>query len=176
LRTLEEIVDEWKGEFGILGRGKNGPYRYIDYSQKKDLLMTLVRTLIDEGYDQNTLKSTRTANLIINACEAPDGASSRSSGKIRKSKQITASNLKFVLTEFFRGPFSSHNPQQQNATLPPSPQTTFQQPKSKEKILEIDPTDRIKIDTSDIADNPLDPEFLKEIGLSEDFMSGKKDE
>lgn len=136
--------------------------------------MLLIRTLIDEGYTEEDLKSLRTSNMVVNACEAPEGASSRSSGKIRKSKQITASNLKFVLTEFFRGPFSAHTLESKNTTVSSLKQTTFEEIK-KEKPIEIDPKDRIKMDTSDMAQAELDLDFLSELGVAEEFAD-KKDE
>ena len=52
MRAIEDVVQEWVAEFGILARGKSGPYRYIEYSQKKDLLMVLIRTLIEEGHSE----------------------------------------------------------------------------------------------------------------------------
>ena len=176
MRTIEDIVTEWVHEFGIEGRGKNGPYRYIAFSQKKDLLLTLARTLMDEGYGKEDLKLTSTQNLIVNACEAPDGASSRSLSKIRKSKQITASNWKYVIVEFFRGSFSTHTSQKQNTTIETSPTTVFESPKPVEKVLEIDPADRLKIDTSNCAKKVLDTDFLSEIGLDESFFKGTPNE
>lgn len=175
MRTIDDIIIEWKVEFGVKERGKTGDYHYIDYRQKKDLLTILIRTLIDEGYDEDTIKSTTTRNLIINGCEAPDGASSRSGSKIRKSKQITLDNLKQIIPQFFRGKFSTVPTENEKQTvLPEKPQTVFEQPKI-EKPLDIEPKGRIKMDTSDVVDNPLDLEFLKKLGIDESFF-GTKDE
>ena len=169
LRSIETIIEEWIAEFGILARGKNGPYRYIDYSQKKDLLIILFRTLIDEGYDEQTIKSVKTANLVINACEAPEGASSRSASKIRKSKQITANNIKFVLSEFFRGKFSTGDVKNQN-------NADISTKKVEEKPVDIEPENRIVMDTSDMAETPLDEEILAELAAVGTFLEEDKDE
>ena len=174
MRNIEDIIIEWRVEFGVSARGKTGKYYYIDYAQKKDLLTILIRTIIDEGYDEDVVKSVTTRNLIINGCEAPDGASSRSSSKIKKSKNITADNLKEIIPEFFRGKFSIVAHEKEKIALPEKPQTTFEQPKV-EKIPEIDPKDRIKMDTSDVVDGELDLDFLKELGIDESFVGTKNE-
>jgi hypothetical protein len=169
LRTVEDVILDWKGEFGVLGRSANGPYRYIDYKQKKDLLMILVQTLLDEGYDSDTIQSMSVVNAIVNGCEAPDGASSRTSKAIKKGKQITTSQLKeFVFKEFFRGSVSKHVPEPQN-TVPE--QTIIELPKkeeSKEDLLEkiMNPKNRIKVDANECVDTPPDLAFLAELGIT----------
>jgi hypothetical protein len=175
MRSIEDTIEEWLAEFGVLGRGKNGPYRYISYSQKKDLLMVLVRTLIEEGHDRETLESVRTANLIINACEAPDGASSRAPSKIKKSKQITASDLKFVLREFFRGsfvttPIANQNtvvPSQKIETLTPKNTKSILDGKTPEEINEMifNPKDRLVSPKEIDRSGSLNFDLFEELGL-----------
>lgn len=167
MRTIDEIVEDWKVEYGTMAYGRDGAfYRYIDFKIKKNLLLNLAQTMIDEGYDQETLSSIKTINMVVNGCEAPEGASSRAKSKIKKSKDITSSQWKEVLKEFFRGPISTFNPEnrEQELKLPE---------KKSEKELEINPSDRIKIDTSDVEDPPLDLEFLRELGVDESSIGGK---
>lgn len=179
MRTIEDIIIEWKAEFGVLARNANGPYRYIDYRQKKDNLMTLVATLIAEGYDEDVIKSTSTVNAIVNGCEAPDGASSREKSKIKKGKQITATQLKTnVFPEFFRGKFVDKVPDTDAGLAKDI--TVFEQPKeieikkpvepTKEELLDkiLNPKDRLvsakKIDRR----NNVNWELLEALGLDLD--------
>jgi hypothetical protein len=169
LRTIEEIIEDWKVEYGTMAYGRDGAfYRYINFKIKKNLLLNLAQTMIDEGYAQEDLSSIKTTNLVVNGCEAPEGASSRAKSKIKKGKDITASQWKGVLREFFRGHISTFNPEnrEQELKLPE---------KKPEKELEINPSDRIKIDTSDIEDPPLDLEFLRELGVDESSVGGKNE-
>jgi hypothetical protein len=81
------------------------------------------------------------------------------------------------LAELFRGIFStSITTKVQNTVLPGKELTVFEKPQKIEKPIEIDPKDRIRLDTSDVVDAPLDLDFLKEMGIDESFVTGKKNE
>lgn len=186
MRTIDEVISDWKTEFGTIKYGVNGEYyKCINWKIEKNLLFNLAQMLVDEGFGKSDLVSEKVTsdgrtytepnldvrNKIIEANSAPPGASSRKKSEILKSKRITAEKWATVLKEFFRGPVSEHIPKERELDIPaPSKE---EKPK---KILEIDPSDRIKIDTSDVADSPLDLGFLEDLGLDETFMTGKADE
>lgn len=182
MRTIDEAIEDWKTEYGTMAYGKHGAfYRYIDWKVEKNLLLNLAQTLLDEGYTKEDLlgkdgKPNSTIQMkVINACSAPEGASNRSKTKIKKSKDITAKNWKEVLKEFFRGSVSSFTLENRVSDIKKEP-TFVEKPKSVEKYPELDPKDRIRLDTTGIADAPLDLEFLNEIGVDESFVTGKKNE
>jgi hypothetical protein len=178
MRKPEDIIDDWKVEFGTLSYGKHGSfYRYIDWKIQKNLLMNLVQTFIDEGYkkedliDQDGDPDRKIQMDVVSACSPPDGASSRKKVNIDKSKKITAKNWKESLKEFFRGPVSTFSPQEHVVEY-----KEIKINKTLEEKLDVELRDRIKVDTSDVIDLPLDSDFLSELGIDESFITGKKDE
>jgi hypothetical protein len=177
LRSIDDIIDDWKTEFGTMAYGKHGAfYRYIDWKIEKNLLLNLAQTLIDEGHkeslvDEDNRPNASTQLKVVNACAAPDGASSRKKSDILKSKRITALNWKEVLKEFFRGTVSIHVPENRVSGVEiPEIET------KPSKSIEVDPSDRIKMDTSDIVEADLDLDFLKELDIELASVTGKDDE
>ena len=181
MRAVEDIIDDWKAEFGTMAYGKHGQwYRYISWKIEKNLLLNLAQTLIDEGYkkedlvDEDNRPNAVILAQVVNGCSAPEGASSRKKSDILKSKRITANNWKEVLKEFFRGPVSTHIPEDRTPEILEPVREKFK-PKAT-KIPEVDPKDRIKMDTSEMPDIPMDEDFLNQLGVTADFFSGPKDE
>lgn len=159
MRSIEETAEEWLVEFGRQERGKNGPYRRIEFAEKKDVLLVLVRTLIDEGYGQEILKTQKTINIIINTLEPRDS----NTAAIRKIKEIHCKDVKWALNEFFRGGFSKvvKTEESSNSDVPKEGTPEFEQ-----YIADLD-KDKIKIDAPPIKGSALDLDFLNELGIDE---------
>lgn len=186
MRSVQTIIDNWKIQFGSKGRGETGPYDYIPFNRKKDLLYLLAEILKEEGYKREDFldeddKINATMQLkVVNACEAEEGSSKRKPCKIKQSKDITAKNWKWAVQSVFLNELTVPAPAKEVVDKDSAYSRQIKDPelsKSKpEKELEINPTDRIKIDTSDMAEAELDEEFLKELGIDESFVNGKTDE
>lgn len=162
MRPIEKILEDWKKEFGLLGKGKNGPYRYIQFSQKREYLIILVQTLLKEGYVKEDFLNTRIRNLIINACHAPDEALSCSASKIKKSKDITSRDLDYAISEVTptETVFSTAK-LKENAPVVVVPKKTVSAPKLP--AYEIDQSKEIKLDTSDMPDVAFAEDLLAEL-------------
>lgn len=118
-RSIEDIAEDWKAEVGVNRSGKSGFYRMIPFEGKKDLLLSLAQTMIDEGYDEDTLKSVSTKNVVVKCCCPPETAKSRG---LRDMQRITAAQWADVLKEFYRGKVSQFKPQERNKNVPAEPE------------------------------------------------------
>lgn len=179
MRTIDDIIEDWKTEFGTPAQGQWGPYRFIDFKRNREYVLNLVQTLRDEGFTKEDLLIGRNQLKVVEACEAPSGKSIRKSSSIKKTKDMTASNWKYAIREIFPEKISVCNTESSSAPIREPAITIFTNTtpiKTKpEKLIEIDPKDRIKMDTSDISDNPLDLEFLKELGIEPDSVGNKNE-
>lgn len=172
MRTIEEIIEAWKAEFGTLAQGQWGPYRFIDFKSNRELVLNLVQTLKDEGYPEADLAGARVQLKVVDACEAPPGKSARKASSIRTTKNMTASNWRWALVEVYRGKVSTYVPPAQE--IADIVETIFPleiKPElSKEELLEkiMSPKDRIvstqKIDRS----NDTNWELMEELGMDPD--------
>ena len=107
MRTIEEIIDEWKVEFGVFRSGKSGQYRSIPFEGRKDLLNILCKTMIDEGHGEEAIKSDYIRLTVVNSCSPPDGANIKASNLL-KWKNIVAKQWAETKLEFYRGKFSEY--------------------------------------------------------------------
>jgi hypothetical protein len=160
LRPIDEIIDDWLIEYGILKRGKWGHYRCIPFTENKDLVLNLVQTLKDEGYTKEELSKGINQLKVVNACEAPEGASNRTFKSIKKTKDMTANNWRNAIKENFRGQVSVFVPKE------PPKKESYEVPREvSEKPLELEPKDRIKVITLDCDETPPDLDFYAELGI-----------
>lgn len=170
MRSVQDIIDDWKHEVGLQRSGKSGSYRVIPFQGKMDLLLALAQTMIDEGHPEEVIRSLNTRNLICNACAAPDAANIKNNKKI---KQITGEQWKEALKEFYRGPVSQFRPKEPEKSYAVTPiEEATQKKMSIEDIM--NPKNRIVIDTSQYSDMKLDLDFLKEMGVDASFFGDKK--
>ncbi len=168
MRSIQDIIYDWKHECGIQRTGKSGSYRMIPFEGKKDLLLALAQTMIDEGHSEESILSLNTRNLVCNTCAAPDAANVKNNKKI---KQITGEQWKEALKEFYRGPVSQFRPKEtKNYSVP----VEEVEESSNAVLSEINPSDRIKVDTTGFAETPLDLDFLSEIGQVPEQLEEQK--
>ncbi len=160
MRDIPDIIEDWRHECGIQKTGKSGSYRLIPFNGKKDLLLALAQTMIDEGYKEEDLKSMSTRNAVCNACAAPDAANIKNNKKI---KQITADQWKDVLKEFYRGSVSQYRPNEVQKSYVPK-EDIEQKGKDLDKIL--NPSTRIVSSKKFDRSNDTNWDLLNELGIT----------
>jgi hypothetical protein len=171
--SIETIVLGWKEEYGVKRSGDRGSeYYVIANSDKVEAFRALAKTFFDYGYSFEEINEGSVSVKISRLCWRDDKIKKMSDSEVKKAQLAFAKDWNEVLhrREFTGITISKCEPD--NKPVEVVKKEEFK----KEKVLEIDPSDRIKMDTSDIADSPLDPDFLRELGLDESFMGGKKDE
>ena len=170
--SIDKIIAVWKANCGETKHSERGtayvvvpiPDRYIHF-------LNLIQTLLDHGYDKEYIESGSLRGKVVLACW-PDIITKISAKDLRRNRAITASQWDEAVNKFSDIAISKFVEPDKEVPV----QKAEIKKEYKEKVLEIEPKDRIKMDTSDIADSPLDPDFLRELGLDESFMGGKKDE
>jgi hypothetical protein len=166
---IKSIILAWiddRGEWRSSPSGKT--YKVISNSSMMESLKILAKTLLDYGYKYEEIDTSRVSILIADTCWKEDKIRKMSVGEIRKAKKNLADDWDAIIhsSEFSGITISTLK---ENEKIVP-----VQKNEKKEKTLEIDPKDRIRMDTSDMLDAPLDVDFLEELGIDESFVSGKK--
>lgn len=160
MRDIADIISDWKSYCGKVYYGKCGPFLGINHRTRKDDLCDLIKTFIDEGHTPETIQSTQTRNMAIEACIAPVEAKSP---KRKVQQQCTARDWSVAIKEFYRGPISTYvrpdRPEREVAP-PVAPAKEFDYSK-----VEIEPKDMIKVDQTGFAETQYDLDFLEELGL-----------
>lgn len=163
---IERIIRAWKHECGVVRTSEKGTqYVIIPSSEMHESLRILAQTMYDSGYSFEEMDDYRIAVKIADICWREDKIVKMSNSEIKKAKVSIALDWEEAIAPFLGISMSKVEPEELEEVKP-----------KKERILEIYPTDRIKMDTSDTIDAPVDIEFLNELGLDESFIAGKKDE
>jgi hypothetical protein len=90
--------------------------------------------------------------------------------QIKKAKLELANDWQEIIDAEYSGVKISKCEELKKVEYSPTVKTEY---KKQEKALELYPSDRIKMDVSDMPDPEIDTDFLKEIGIDESFMDGK---
>jgi hypothetical protein len=171
--SIEKILKKWKSEYGEMHTNENGAsYPIIPKSRMVESLKSLGKTMLDYGWTFDEIDSTRVAVAVSNIVWREDAITKMSPAEIRKAKFKTTKDWEEAIAEFSEIIISKVEVEKP----PYIPPTENKKEVKPEKPLELDPKDRIKMDTSDFPDTPIDLEFLKELGVDESFVNGKKDE
>lgn len=166
MRTIADIIEDWKVEYGTLKTGRNSQYVAIAFKQRKSLLLGLVQTMIDAGCAEEDISSVQTRNKVIEACTAPDQAPIPAKN-IRLWKKMVAEDWAYAYKKHFHGAVAKYVVEEVEEVP-----FTKTETKSVENIEDIlNPKDRLvstqKIDRS--ADTNW--ELLAELGIDPDEVS-----
>ena len=152
MRSIEDIIQIWKHEYGVVKQGRGGSYRSIPFDGKRDLLNDLAQTLKDDGYSEEQIKSLSTKLLVIKACVPPPEANTK---KIDLQRKITGEQWADATFEIFAGKTSKYV-RDESTAAPVSRKKEFDWTK-----VEVVPKDMIKVDTTGYAETIYDLEFFK---------------
>jgi hypothetical protein len=159
---IKTIILGWKDNYGVTRISKLGtPFIIIPSNNHIEAFRALAQTLLDSGYTFQEINSPSVSIMLADICWREDKIRKMNLSEVRKAKLSFATDWNEVIhrKEFTGVVISKVNPDNR-----PMAEVI---PIKKEKVLELDPSDRIKIDTSDLPDNPLDEDFLKELDSDE---------
>ena len=167
--SVDRILDLWKADCGEEKTSEAGTtYLVVPIADRRGRLLDLIQAMTNYGHTQEEIRSSTVMLKVVKICW-PDLIKRMSAKDIRKNRDITRAQWKEALDEFFVTNFPKY--------VKPEKAAPIQKTEAKkEKVLELDPKDRIKMDVSDIEDAPIDLDLLQELGLDESFVTGKKDE
>jgi len=167
---VEKLINKWKVEHFVDKMSEKGtPYKILPNSCRMECLTILAKTLFDHGYSYDDMDKSDVSLKIANVCWRSDKIVKMSGPEIAKAKYSIALDWQEVIDGKYLDIEISKLEDHEKPVFK-------EEPKVQSKPLEIDPSDRIKMDTSDIEEPELDSDFLSELGVDESFISGKKDE
>jgi hypothetical protein len=155
MRTVDRILKDWKNAVGTLKTGKNSQYVAIEFKERTTLLLMLAQTMLDEGHDENVVLSPSTQVKVVDCC-TPSKEVPIPAKNIKKWKAIVTQEWDYARDKVVGTKISKYE-EKKVVTEAPKPEKSI-------KNLELNPTDRIKVDTSEYVESEIDMDFLKEIG------------
>ena len=159
--SLDRFIKSWISECGEARTSDHGTkYVIIPTQRMHESLRILAKTLLDAGFSFDELDSARVAVKIADLVWRESKITRMSATEIRKAKLGVTEDWGIALGEFSGITFAKDV----------EPLEVVEAPKieKKEKVLELNPSDRIKMDTSDVVDPEKDLEFLKELGVEDE--------
>jgi hypothetical protein len=163
--SIDETIDDWKASCGEIKTSERGvTYLVVPIPNLRGNFLNLIQTFVDRGYTEIEIKSVSINTKIAKACWS-DLIIKLSPKDIKRNRDITTSIWRETLKEYFAKPISEYVETKKESI----PTKSI----SKERTLEVQPKDRIKMDTSDMVEAPLDLEFLKELGLEESDVNNE---
>ncbi len=162
---LKTIIDAWHHKCSELRKGDGGTlYRIITNASMMESLQILAKTLLQNGYTVEEMDTSRVSIMLANTCWKET--------RIRKISRSDIARAKLHLTEDWHQLIhSSQYSGIEIATLDESeklvPVEKVERARREERPLELNPSDRIKMDTSDIVEPPVDEDFLRELESDE---------
>ncbi len=170
MRSIDDVIADWKVEKGIILHGKNGPYSAIPFSNRLQHFMDLVATLIAEGYGEDDIRSSLTQNKVVEASISPKNAGTK--GR-EEQKRITIEQWKRTIPHFFRGETVSYTPKDSSYVPPEQPKKSYK--KEEKAIVEKVPENYVTIDDVKINKDILwDTDFIAELEALDNANKDKK--
>lgn len=163
MRSIEEIIRDWKTEYGVLKTGRNSQYLAIEFKERKTMLLSLVQTMVDEGHTKEDITSFQSRNKVVDACTAPDSAPIPAKN-VKLWKKMVTEDYEYAFGKFFHGAVSKYVDKKAKEEIKPD----------FIKNIPLEPSDRIKLDTSGYAETEVDTDFLKEIGADSAIFGDPK--
>jgi len=171
--SIDKILDHWLADCGEEKRSDSGStFLVIPIADRRGRLLDLIQAMVSYGYTEEDIRSATVSTKVVKTCWS-DLIIKMTAQELRKSRDITRKQWEGALNEVF----TMEMPKYVKPEKPAAPVVkTHHEKELAERLSDIDPKDRIKVDTSDMVENPLDLELLKELGIDESFVTGKKNE
>jgi hypothetical protein len=158
--SIDSVLKKWKFKYGEARTSDKGRiYIIMPSGPMLQNLKILIKSLFYCGYSFEELDHHGIAVRVANFCWNEEKIVKMSQTEIRKAKINLANDFSEVLAEYSNVTMVELS---EDEKIVPKQKETV-----KEKELELDPTDRIKMDISDLEEAPLDLEFLKTLGIEE---------
>lgn len=157
---LKSIIDAWHTKCAEIRLSQAGtPMPIIPPSRMLESLKILAKTLRGHGFTYDEIDSTNVSILIVNTCWKEDKIRKMSNIEVRKAKKNLSDDWDSVIhSSEFSGIEIAELNEDEKIVI-----TEKNLAKPAQKLPELNPSDRIKMDTSDMSETPLDDEFLADM-------------
>jgi hypothetical protein len=159
--SIDDIIDAWDldcSEVMVSARGST--YRAIPRIDRRTHFLNLIQSILDNGYEEDDLKTGSLSTKIVMLCW-PEVNRKCTMSELKKWKDDTRRTWEDAIKEKIGTNVVLSKHVEGKIPIP------FVAKRAPEKIIEINPSDRIKMNTEDMLENPLDLDFLKELDSNE---------
>ncbi len=161
-KTIEEIISNWKYACGLEKVSDRGTsYIVVPIANRRNHFLDLIETMVNEGLTKEEIKSSAVSTNVVLTCWS-DLIVKMSSKDLKKARDITRSQWEEAIKEFFAQPISKYKGLNKSSG-----------PNNKE--LDLEPKDRIKLDTSDMPEIPWADDILSELAALGSFVDKKNE-
>lgn len=168
MRTVEDILADWKIARGELKQGKSCEYFQMNWKNELEHYSALINTLLDEGYKkEDLLNENGKANphimvrVVGEMVYSGDGTKFTKS-EIIKKKDERAKKWETALKVAFPGKVSE-------------PSIVKKPAKKSSPIIDESAKNTIVLDSSDMAPVPFDEEIMAELAAMDAKMDGNNE-
>lgn len=166
-RTIEELISNWKYACGLEKVSDRGTsYIVVPIPNRRNHFLDLIETMVNEGLTKEEIKSPSVSTNVVLTCWS-DLIVKMSSKDLKKARDITRSQWEEAIKEFFAQPISKYRG--------PDKTSNISSDSNKEKELDLEPKDRIKLDTSDMPEIPWADDILSELAALGSFVDKKNE-
>lgn len=163
--SIDDTIDDWKAAVGEIKTSTRGTtYLVVPIPNMRGSFLSLIQTMVDRGYSEEEIKNISVNTKIAKACWS-DLIVKLSSKEIKRNRDISTSIWREALKEFFAKPISEYVENKKAVSIVKI---------EKKEVFEIDPKDRIKMDTSDMEEVPMDDEILSELASIGTILESEK--
>lgn len=160
-----KIINSWKkNNFVSKVSDRGTPFLILPNSCRMEVLAILAKTLHDNGYSYDDMNNFRISTLIADACWRDDKIVKMSGPQIVKAKLSVTRDWQETIDGMYGDVVISKLEEHEKPVFKPEekPEVKYEQHKPANTPLEIEPSDRIKMDTSDLLECPIDEEIAAE--------------
>jgi len=158
--SMEDIIASWKANCGQVKTSPNGStYLVIPIPDQRSHFLDLIQALSHYGYSKEEIASGNTTMRVAKVCWS-DLITRMSAKEIKRARDIASHTWKEAIAEFFAIELPKYSGPKKDASL-------FTKKEYREPILDLNPKDRIKTDTSDLPQFVDDEDILAEIAALE---------
>jgi hypothetical protein len=150
--TIADIIKVWFKDCSVVRIGEKGtPYSIIPSSKMPESLKILAKTMHEAGYSYKEMDDFKVSLKIADTCWREDKIVKMSSADVKKSKYSLTLDWDLAIATYCNVKIAKLEENEKIVE-------TFK----RESNLELNPSDRIKMDTSDQTKPEWDEEILAE--------------
>lgn len=163
--SIEELINRWHLEYGVTRRGDGGTlFQIIPKESMLEALFALAKTMNDLGFTYKEMYDPKVSFEIIDICWKESKIKKIPKNEIKQNKLDLTKDWKRVISKYSDIKISKLEDGEKLEV------TENSKPIEKEKPV-VEKDNRVmKIDTSDMADTPFDPEILAELAAIGTFL------
>lgn len=166
-QSIFDTIDNWLADCGEVRQSERGTtYLVIPIPDRRGHMLNLIQDMVNRGFSKEDIENARVSDKVVKTCWS-DLITKMSAKELKKSRDISRTQWEAAITEFFVVPVAKYSK--------PKKMSPMVKKEMKEEVIpDLEPKDRIKIDTSGIADAPLDEDFLAELAAAGMIEEGRE--